>query len=71
MILSWVQFFLNGVIETATNSINTFKSIIKLRENIEFEILPKLGRSRGNAKKLIYELYKNPIADGASVCALC
>lgn len=64
---SWIKFFLRGVIETATNSINTFKEIIDLREKIEFEILPKLERSQKNGRIIINEMYKNPIADGSQI----
>lgn len=64
LVHSWVEFFLRGVIETATNSINTFKAIIKLREEIEFRILPKMGRSQENSQKLINKMYTKPIVDG-------
>jgi len=70
MVESWIKFFLRGVIDTATNSINTFKEIIKLREEIEFKILPKLGRSQKNGQILINSMYKNPIADGNQIATL-
>ncbi len=69
-VLDWITFFLTGVIETASNSINTFKSIIDLREEIEFELLPKLGRSQINGQTVINELYKNPIADGNKIAGI-
>ena len=39
----WVKFFLVGVIETSKESIQVFKDIIALKNNIETERLPKLG----------------------------
>lgn len=70
LVHSWIKFFLRGVIETATSSIKTFKDIIKLREEIEFGVLPKLGRSQKNSQKLINEMYKKPIVDGSYISNL-
>lgn len=63
----WVAFFLQGVIETAESSIETFQNIIKLRDSIEREKLPTLGRKQTDALGLIKALYKNPIMDGAQI----
>jgi Fic family protein len=63
----WLVFFLQGVIETAQNSINTFKEIIKLRDEVELNKLIKLGRKQVIGKKLINALYKNPILHGAQI----
>jgi len=65
----WIKFFLIGVIETASNSIGTFKKIIELREQIEFEILPKLGKTQKAGQQLIQNMYKNPIASGKQIAA--
>ena len=59
----WLKFFLVGIIETSESSINTFKSIIKLKDKIEGEQIPSLGSKAKIEKaiKLIRFLYKNPI----------
>jgi Fic family protein len=59
----WIKFFLAGIIETSESSINTFKYIIKLRDEIERVKIPTLGNKAKIEKaiKLIHFLYKNPI----------
>src|SRR5690606_31542983 len=61
----WLEFFLKGVIETAQNSIDTFMQIIALRDRVERELLPTLGKKSKEARNLIVHMYKNPILDGA------
>lgn len=67
---NWIQFFLTGVIETALNSIATFQNIIKLRNEIELNQLILLGRKQVDAKRLINELYKQPILEGTQIAEL-
>ena len=67
---NWLLFFLTGVVETAKKSIETFQQIIKLRDDIEFNRLIKLGKKQGDGKKLINELYKQPILDGIQIAEL-
>lgn len=69
-IVNWLGFFLDGVIETAKKSINTFQNIIKLRENIELSRLITLGKKQVDGRKLIMELYKQPILDGVEISKL-
>ncbi|EIM78421.1 filamentation induced by cAMP protein Fic [Nitritalea halalkaliphila LW7] len=63
----WIAFFLKGVIETTTSGIRTFQEIIRLREKYEFQELIKLGKKQGDAKRLITELYRQPIVDVGQV----
>ncbi len=56
----WIKFFLEGVRITSENSINTFRKIIKLKSEIENELI-KLGRKQRIAKQLINYLYGKPI----------
>jgi Fic family protein len=64
---SWLEFFLVGVIETTESSISTFRQIILLRDRLELTELIKLGKKQADAKRLINELYKQPIVDTAAV----
>lgn len=57
----WLRFFLSGVLETATNSIETFRKIIKLKESIEREQLLQLGKRQPRAKRLLNALYVTPV----------
>ena len=66
----WIKFFLVGVIETASGSINVFKKIINLRENIETNKISKMGSKAKRGFILIRMLYQNPIIDSNSVCDL-
>lgn len=66
-IRTWLEFFLVGVIETTESSILTFQKIITLRDRIELTQLIRLGKKQLDAKRLINELYKQPIIDTAYV----
>ncbi|MCL9804112.1 Fic family protein [Flavobacterium amniphilum] len=67
---NWLLFFLTGVVETAQKSIQTFQNIIKLRDEIELNKLIQLGRKQVDGKRLINELYKQPILDGMQIAEL-
>ncbi len=58
----WFKFFLVGVIETAKNSISTFDSILKLKEEVELK-LKQLGSRSNNAQTIVNSLYQKPIID--------
>lgn len=64
---NWLSFFLDGVIETSKNSIETFQNIIKLREDIELKRLTKLGKKQTDGRRLLHELYKQPIMEGGAI----
>jgi len=66
----WLKFFLVGIIETATSSINVFKKIINLREDIETGKISRMGSKAKRGLILIKTLYQNPIIDSNSVCDL-
>ena len=57
----WIKFFLAGVVETSDKGVNTFKSILKLKEEIEEKKIVSLGKKLPNAKKLLKYLFKKPI----------
>lgn len=62
----WLKFFLEGVRSTSENSIQTFKSIIQLREENEHKII-SLGKKQALAKSFLQYLYGKPITDAADV----
>jgi Fic family protein len=66
----WIKFFLVGIIETATSSINVFKKIIILREKIEIGKTSKMGSKAKRGLILVKSLYQNPIIDSNSICDL-
>ena len=57
----WLKFFLVGVIETAESSIQTFKSILVLKEKLEKEILPQFGSRQKNVLEALTYLYNQPV----------
>ena len=69
-LVQWIKFFLVGVTETAKIGVETFKKIIQLRNDVELNQLIKLGRKQKDAKRLINELYKQPILDANTVAEL-
>jgi len=59
----WLKYFLVGIKQTSENSINTFRSIIRLREEVEFQKIHTLGKKTKLALTFIRYLYKKPIVD--------
>ena len=66
----WLVFFLVGVSETAQNSIDTFNSIIKLRQIVEEKKIITLGKRVPLAKKLIAYLYSKPIVEAYEIASV-
>lgn len=62
----WLKYFLEGVRSTSESSIQTFKSIIKLRSRTEHKIV-SLGKKQALAKSFLQYLYSKPITDAADV----
>ncbi len=62
----WVKFFLNGVIDIAKDSIDTFKKIIDLRKEYEEEIII-LGSRAKKAKKLLNYMFSKPIISNKEI----
>lgn len=59
----WLKFFLEGVRQTAESSINTFRAIIDLRQQIEYQDILTLGKKTPLAQKFLHYLYSKPIVD--------
>ena len=59
----WIKFFLVGIIETSNKGIETFKAILKLKEEIEEHKLISLGKKLGRAKLLMKYLYRKPVVN--------
>lgn len=68
-LVQWLKFFLEGVRQTSESSIQTFKNIIKLRDDTEAKIA-KLGKKQDTARQFLQHLYSHPIVDSADVVKL-
>ena len=66
----WIRFFLQGIIETASNGILTFQRIIALRDEIERNQLVTLGRTQADALKLVHVMYKQPVLYGTQIAKI-
>ena len=66
-ILQWIKFFLVGIIETSKNGIYTFKSILKLKEEIDDKKLVTLSAKLNNAKLLMKYLYRKPVVTAQEI----
>lgn len=62
-IVDWVNFFLEGIIETANNGTQTLSDILDLQKEYD-DKTRVLGVRAANAIKLINAMYSNPIVDG-------
>jgi Fic family protein len=60
-LLQWLKFFITGIIETSEKGSDTFKSILKLKEQIDDKKLTTFGKKLPTAKKLMKYLYKKPV----------
>ncbi len=63
----WLKFFLEGIKQTAQNSIETFKAIIALRQEVEHRDILMLGKKIKLAQNLLHFLYSNPVTDSQEV----
>jgi Fic family protein len=59
----WLKFFLEGVRQTAQSSIETFRAIISLRQEIEHRAILTLGKKSKLAQQFLQDLYSKPITD--------
>ena len=62
----WFKFFLTGITETAKSGIDTFDSILQLKNSAEQKI-KSLGSKTGDAAKVLDALYRKPVTDAARV----
>lgn len=66
-IISWIDFFLDGVIDTAQSAIAISKQITKIRE-MDMEKLQRLGKSSAHSGVIVLQnLFKQPIVDVGKV----
>jgi len=61
-IVSWLEFFLKGVVGVAGEAIETSNKVIELREK-DFHKVSELGRASKNAIVLLKNLYRIPITN--------
>lgn len=62
----WIKFFLNGVIETSSDGIKTFKDIVNLRQRYENKII-SMGTRAKNAQRLLLYMFSRPILNSKAV----
>ncbi len=65
-ITHWIKFFLNAVTHTSEKGIETFQSILQLKDKIDSKILT-MNKKAPNAKKLMEFLYKKPVVTANDV----
>lgn len=63
----WVRFFLTGVIETAQDSIDTFKRVIALRQKYDQRIVTRGGVMAKKAQRFLPNLFLTPIVSVSQV----
>ena len=59
----WLRFFLEGVAQTTESSIDTFKKIIAMKEQIEQNKILKMGRKTKIAQQFLLYLFRQPIVE--------
>lgn len=68
-IVSWIKFFLRGVILTAENGVSTFSEILAVEKKNE-TLAHQLGLRSSKAMKVLHELYKSPLIDANKVAKI-
>jgi Fic family protein len=69
-LIQWLKFFMEGVRQTAQNSIETFRAIIALRQEIEQRTILALGKKTKLAQRFLQDLYSKPITDSQETAML-
>jgi len=59
----WLRFFMEGVIQTAESSVDTFKKIIAMKDEIEREKITKLGKKAKSAQQFLLYLFEQPVVE--------
>ena len=68
--MSWLAFFLRGVIEVAGEAAETARRVLQLRERHRAAITEKLGRAADNGHRLLEALFDRPIVSVKDVRAM-
>lgn len=63
----WIKFFLTGIIETATNSVETLEKIIELKTHIEKDKILTMGKRSKQAIDLFHKLFSKPVVTVAEI----
>lgn len=66
----WILFFLEGIVTTAKNGIETFRKIMALRKKYD-EIIFSLGSKAQNGNMLLLHLFSAPIIDVKKAAKVC
>ncbi len=66
----WLRFFLEGVRQTAENSIETLKKIISLKNRLEQTELPKFPQKNKHAQRLLQYMYGQPVVESSDVAEM-
>ncbi|MCK9492327.1 MAG: Fic family protein [Sulfurimonas sp.] len=59
-IIHWIKFFLEAVIVTANSGVETFQTILNIKQDMDTKVI-EFGKKAHNASKLIEFLYQKPI----------
>src|SRR5690606_33291581 len=62
-IITWLKFFMHGVIETGDSSIQSLKDVLALKQDCEEKRIYGLGKKVASAKKLLDYLFQQPVLD--------
>jgi len=65
-LIHWIKFFLEAVIVTAKSGVQTFETILSLKQEMD-ALMVGFGRKAHNASKLLEMLYQKPIVNMTDV----
>ena len=59
-IVHWIKFFLEAMISTANSGVETFQTILTIKQDMDAKVI-EFGKKAHNASKLIELLYQKPV----------
>lgn len=59
--IQWLKFFLAGIEQTASEAVQALSAVLALKQEWEDEIRANFGRRGNSARKLLNELFRDPV----------
>jgi Fic family protein len=59
----WIRYFLNGIIGVSSNAVKILKKIVDMKDEIEINIIPSMGKRQKQATKLFEKLFSVPFVE--------
>jgi Fic family protein len=69
--LQWLKYFLTGIEQTASQSVDTLGKILALKQQIENDMHARLGRRSAKGLLLLNSLFSHPVVTVSEIEKTC